>query len=79
MCFRPRYAELVFLHMVGYVGNVIHSGVSEARNVRTLFFMLRCERYGFHKNRARTYYAKLVFLHPMEYAGHVMHFGASRA
>jgi hypothetical protein len=59
--FGAHYAERVFLHPVGYVGNVMHSGVSEAQNNHTLFFMLRWEWYGFHKNHAGTYYAKHVF------------------
>jgi hypothetical protein len=33
-------AELVFSHFVGPAGHVVHSGVSEARNGGTLFFML---------------------------------------
>jgi hypothetical protein len=28
MCVRSRYVELVFLHLVGYVGHVVHSDVS---------------------------------------------------
>jgi hypothetical protein len=35
-----RYAELVFLHLVGYAGHVVHSGASEARNVEALFFVV---------------------------------------
>jgi hypothetical protein len=35
-----RYAELVFLHPVGFASLVVHSGVSGAQNVETLFFML---------------------------------------
>jgi hypothetical protein len=34
------YAELVFLHPVGYVGHLVHSSASEARNIDGLFFML---------------------------------------
>jgi hypothetical protein len=44
-----------------------------------LFFMLRCDRYGFDKKCAGTLYSKLVVLHPVGYTGHVLHSGTSRA
>jgi hypothetical protein len=72
-----RCATLVFLHPVGYVGLVVHFCASEARNIDTLFFLLRWNRHGFHKNCALTRYTKLVFLHPVGYAGHLVYFGAS--
>jgi hypothetical protein len=34
-----RYAALVFLHSLGSAGHVVHSGVSGARKIDTLFFM----------------------------------------
>jgi hypothetical protein len=37
---RTRYAELVFLHAMGYADHVLHSGASWARNDDALFFML---------------------------------------
>jgi hypothetical protein len=59
-CVGTCYPEL-FLHPVGSAGLVMHSSVSEARNVETLFFMLRWDRYGFHNNRAGTHCAKPAF------------------
>jgi hypothetical protein len=59
------YAELMFLHPVGSVGHVVHSGASEPRNVIALFLKLRLEWYGFDKKCARTCYIYLVFLHPV--------------
>jgi hypothetical protein len=34
------YAELVFLHLMGYTGHVVHCSAPNMRNVDTLFFML---------------------------------------
>jgi hypothetical protein len=55
----------------------MHSSVSKARNVDTLFFMLGWHRYGFYKNHAGTHYAKLVVLHLVGYVCHVGHYNAS--
>jgi hypothetical protein len=62
-CVRIQHFKLVFLHLVGSVGHIVHSGASRAQNVDALFFML----------------AELVSLHPVGPAGPVVHSGASRA
>jgi hypothetical protein len=74
-----RYAELVFLHLVGAAGHVVHSGAYGAPNVYALFFMLGCDRYGFDKKCVGTRYAELVFLHPLGSTGLVVHYYVSVA
>ncbi len=67
----------MFLHPVGSAGHIVHFGASRARNVDTLFFMLRWDQYGFDKKCIGTRYAELLFLHLVGSVGHIVHFGAS--
>jgi hypothetical protein len=43
-CARTCYVEVVFLHSMGSVGDVVQSGASEAQNVDLLFFMVWCNK-----------------------------------
>jgi hypothetical protein len=45
--------NLCFLHQVGSVGHVVHSGASEERNRDALFFMLGWDQYGYDKKALR--------------------------
>jgi hypothetical protein len=76
---RTSYAEHVSLCPVGSMGHIVHSGVTEARNVTALFFMMGWDWYGFNKKRTGIPYAEHVFLHPVGYVGRVVHSGASGA
>jgi hypothetical protein len=73
------YVKLVLLHPLGFVGHVVHFGVSKAQIVDALLFRLRWAQCGFHKKRAGTHYTDLVFQHPVASAGHIVHSGASGA
>jgi hypothetical protein len=64
---------------MGSAGHVVHSGMSGARNVNALFFMIGWVRCSFHKKHAGTCYAELVFLHHVGSVDHVVHSGASGA
>jgi hypothetical protein len=48
-CVGTSYVELVFLHVVAYVGHLVHSGASRAQNVDALFFKLMWDQYELHK------------------------------
>jgi hypothetical protein len=63
---------------VGSAGHIVHSYVSDARNVDVLFFMPGLALCDFHKKRSATHYVEIVFLHPVGSVGHIVHLGASR-
>jgi hypothetical protein len=49
-CFRTRYTELVFLHLVRSADHVVRSDASRAQNVDALFLVLRWTDTGFTKS-----------------------------
>jgi hypothetical protein len=78
-CVGTCYAELVFFPPVEYVGHVVHSVVSGARNINVLFSSSGGPDAVSRKKCARTCYGELLFLHPVGSAAHVVHSGAFRA
>jgi hypothetical protein len=50
---RTHCVKLVFLHLVGATGRIVHSNV---QNVDPLFFILNWDRYGLHKKHAGTHH-----------------------
>jgi hypothetical protein len=76
-CARAQYAELVFLHSVGFAGHVVQSVASGARNVKTLFFMLEW-LVQMAQNASLDTYTELVFLDSVGSAGHVLHWRCIR-
>jgi hypothetical protein len=56
-----RYAELEFLHLVGSAGHIVHSGVSGARNIDALFFVLGLGQFRYNKKHVGTRYVELMF------------------
>jgi hypothetical protein len=72
------YAELMFLHLVGSAGDVVHSGASRARNVNTLFSMLGSVWCRSHKKCIGTHPTDLMFLNLVGAMDHVVHSSVSR-
>jgi hypothetical protein len=76
---RTRYGELVFLHLVGSAGHIMHSSAFGTLNIDAIFFILGWDEYGFHKKSDGTCKDELVFLHLVGSARHVLHFSVSGA
>jgi hypothetical protein len=70
---RTYYAAHVFLHPEGSADHVVHSGLSGVRDIDTLFFMLRWDRYGFDKSMSGHITVNLCFLYPVASVGYVVH------
>jgi hypothetical protein len=70
-CVEARYTKLVFLHLVGYAGHIVHCGASRTRNNDALFFLLGWDRDGFHKMCRDTLRRTCVFA-SSSICGHVV-------
>jgi hypothetical protein len=70
------YAKLPFLHPVGSMGHVVHSGASR-RETSTRYFYARVGPMQIPQKGHRIRYMKHVFLHPVGSVGHEVHCGAS--
>jgi hypothetical protein len=58
---RTCYIRLVFFHLVGSAGHILHSTAYGARNVDALFFMIGYAQCGFYKKHAGKRYANFCF------------------
>jgi hypothetical protein len=70
---RDTLCQTCFFHSARSVGHVVHSGVSKAQNIGTLFFVLGRAQCGFQKMCTQTLDSKIVFLHPVRYACQAVH------
>jgi hypothetical protein len=59
-CPGTRYAKIVLLHLVGSVGNIVHSSPSVPQIVDILFFMLEWARCGIYTMHPGTHYTEVV-------------------
>jgi hypothetical protein len=78
-CVGTHYAELLYLHLAGSAGHVVHFSAFGERIIDTIFFNVRKGQYEFDKKRFRTRYAELLFSHLVGSVGHVVHSDASNA
>jgi hypothetical protein len=66
-----RYDQLVFLHLVGSTGHIVHSGVT-GRVMSMHYFLSSGELDAVSiKKRSQTRYAELVFLNLVGSTGHI--------
>jgi hypothetical protein len=65
------YAELVFLHLMGSAGHIVHTSASGMQNVDALFSILGWAKCSFHINMAGLITTKLCVLHQVGSAVHV--------
>jgi hypothetical protein len=49
-----RYAELMFMYLVGSAGHVVHSSASGAQNIDALFFILSTQMERVEQNQRHT-------------------------
>jgi hypothetical protein len=66
---RTRYAELLFLHPVGYAGHIVHSTASGVQNIDELFFHAQVGLVRIAEKHGITRYADHVFMHPVRSMG----------
>jgi hypothetical protein len=69
---RELYTELMLLHPLGSMSHVVRSGLSEVRNINTVFSCSDGTSSDPTKKRTGIRYAELVFLHPVGSLGHVV-------
>jgi hypothetical protein len=67
----------MFLHPLGSVGHILHSGASGAQNVNIVFFILVWAQCGFDKKHDETRYSEPMFFNLVGSTVHIVHSRAS--
>jgi hypothetical protein len=73
------YPELVFLHLAGSVGHIVHSVASGAQNINAPFSCSGGTKLDSTKSALEHVTPNLCFLHPVGFAGYVVHSDVSGA